>query len=830
MQNEIMSIISVIAAIISAIAGTVSIIIVMIHEKKKKLSKKSGLEAYTKDKIKQSTDIYVEPYCTEVDSELEKNSCEPCKIFSILDDYLLNEFPKANPKHHIMILADSGMGKKSLSINYYAYNQKKRKNKRQKIKIVPLSSSSTNKEIDNIIDKRNSIIFLDALDEDTEAIKDYKKRLDFLLSKCNEFKRVVITCRRQFFQTVKEINEMTEKTVIKKIGPTKAGEEKFFKLKILYLSPFSDRQVDEYIKKLFKRSRKKRIKAKKLLENIEGLKIRPMLLRELPHLIDNGQTDIRSSYQLHEFIVESWLKRDIDDDKLRKELRLINEKLAFDLYVNHIKDRKVLKISKDELAKNIDIQFDSRILNSCSLLTIDAEGNFEFINRSILDYLFIEYFFTNKRDDLLKWSNQQKEFALEYIKKKNSLEDLTFTDFSNFEIKTIELLDVDFSKSDFTNTRFHHINLTDVIFKDANLNNAHWKASKLSGVDFSKSNLSKNCFNNVDLTDVIFKDTNLNKAQWDEANLMSVDFSKSTLTYNRFSKSKLTNIDFSESDLTDASLYAAFLDNVNFTNTILTKTDFEVAHFSQVMLTNAKNLNEAKLKDTKGLPEWIIKGIDEQGRFSLNRLLIAIKDGLKNLQNVNLRNIGLEDIDLSNINLSGAYIENVVFNNVNLEKCDLRNAILKDVSLECANISNANLSKINMQNVNLKNADLHESNLENAKLSNANLEKANLQDANLSNANLNKVNFQGADLHESNLENAELPNANLGKANLQDANLSYASLKKANLQNANLKNACLRGAELYKANLKGANLKNTILDSCDLNEADLTSATLEDAK
>ena len=59
-------------------------------------------------------------------------------------------------------------------------------------------------DIEKVKDKENTILLLDAFDEDLEAIKDHPKRLNEILSKVHKFREIVITCRTQFFPSEKE--------------------------------------------------------------------------------------------------------------------------------------------------------------------------------------------------------------------------------------------------------------------------------------------------------------------------------------------------------------------------------------------------------------------------------------------------------------------------------------------------------------------------------------------------------------------------------------------------------------------------------------------------
>ena len=85
-------------------------------------------------------------------------------------------------------------------------------------------------DIEKVKDKENTILLLDAYDEDLEAIKDHQKRLNEILSKVHKFREIVITCRTQFFPSEKEEPDRT--------GYFTGGERGEYKFQKSYLSVF----------------------------------------------------------------------------------------------------------------------------------------------------------------------------------------------------------------------------------------------------------------------------------------------------------------------------------------------------------------------------------------------------------------------------------------------------------------------------------------------------------------------------------------------------------------------------------------------------------------
>jgi len=753
----------------------------LIKEKKYKriLNKNFGSELFGKEVIERSTYCYIEPNCTDIDPTREAEPKNLCMIkgnlFSSLDDYLLQEFPEENAIHHILILADSGMGKTSFLLNYYAYNKKKSKKLRQRIAIIPLGIPNVDSYVDKVQDKKNTIIFLDAFDEDTKAIHDYRERLRNLMDICSQFKRVVITCRTQFFPRDEEI---PKETGIVKVAPRKAGEEGIYIFHKLYLSPLSDIQVNEYLKKKFRWNLRKRKKAKLLIRKIPNLKVRPMLLSNIPDLIESGQ-EIKYSYQLYQIMIDNWLEREKRWVYNKEDLRQFSERLAYDLYVNREK-RGAEKIPINRLlllAEEWNIQLESWQLTGRSLLNRDSEGNYKFAHRSIMEFLFIEHFFKMKTmyRPFIKWTDQEKLFAIEY----NELENIDFSK-------------ADLSEADFSNKNISNANLT-----NANISNAYFKEAK-------------------GLSDWIGKGINENGIYKQELLAKAIQ--------NGFRNLFCANL--SGINLDSVNLSSANLKKVNLTNSFIYNADISNANFSEADLSNTillhTNISNSIFKETKGLPTWIKKGLDENGMYKKELLVDAIRQhGFTNLSHADLSktdltNLNLSKIDFSNTNISNANFKGSINIHTWIEKGLDENGTYKHKRLVKAvrnglkNLYQAYLTEANFSSTNLISAQLRAANCFKTDFTNANLSKADLSKANLSNSNLLCSILVKTNLSQSNLSKANLTKTNLFKANLSGANLSEANLHKAYIKGTNLHNANFKNTKFIPKWIKDKLDKNGI--------------------
>ncbi len=204
------------------------------------------------------------------------------------------------------------MGKTSFCINYYVREQKKKATKRKSIVIIPLGRSDVIEKIKNIQDKRNTILFLDAFDEAPEAVGNEQGHLTVLMTVASDFKNIVVTCRSQFFSSDDAIPKGSG---IIYAGARKAGVRREFPLHKLFLAPLSSEQINRFLLKHFPYTSlslwRKRASARKLVDAIPELSVRPMLLELLPDLVREGQS-IYQLFGLYRFLIEKWLQRERD--------------------------------------------------------------------------------------------------------------------------------------------------------------------------------------------------------------------------------------------------------------------------------------------------------------------------------------------------------------------------------------------------------------------------------------------------------------------------------------------------------------------------------------
>ena len=543
-------------ALLSALATVAALIVtlwpILQQRRTEHLLKKSfGSELYESGEIWQSTRFYIPAYCSNVDpageAEIRNVIAPKTELFTTIDEFI----DKDSRYRHMLILADSGMGKTSCLLNYYMRNQR-RYSLRYRIALVPLGHPNIDKYIEGIEQKNQTVIFLDAFDEDTKAIEDHRARLAFLMEACRDFKRVVITCRTQFFHRDEEI---PKETGIVRVTSTKAGQSKAYEFIKVYLLPFSDRQINKYLYKRYPMiwHWQKRRKARQLVYTVPLLSVRPLLLTHIPELLET-QTAIRHNFELYEALIEAWLMREaywVDPTKLRQ----FSERLAIDIYVKRVM-RGGEHLPREELSLLADewnILLERWKLSTRSLLNRDAAGNYKFAHRSIMEYLFIRCPAGSLDIDWEKveLTDQMSAFVQEIVK---SSQVRLILNAPNAHLERANLSGANLSGANLSRAILQQANL-----QQANLSGVTLLRANLSGAIMSEANLSGANLKQAIMSEANLKEANLQQANLQQARLVGADLSGAILVEASLVGTYLSGADLFGTDLFGADLFGATL-------------------------------------------------------------------------------------------------------------------------------------------------------------------------------------------------------------------------------------------------------------------------------
>ncbi len=299
-----------------------------------------------------------------------------------------------------MILAGSGMGKTTFMINLYVrYRQQQRKaGDPFEIKLLPLGSPDLIKNLEQVADPTRTILLLDALDEDPEAARRYRHRMERILNKARDFRVVVFTCRTQFFPS--EEDEPRDTGVLR--FDTRKGEHSFAKM---YLSPFDEQDIRFYLRKRYGafRGRTKQ-RAEQIVNQSPNLMVRPMLLSYIDDLLEEHSSfDYLSD--LYRVLIQKWIDREAARvpetrrEQFRDELYRFSREVALNIYANR-KHRKGLFIGEREIkgfAERHQVKLEEMELKSRSLLNRNVMGQYKFAHKSILEYFLAMECVENER-------------------------------------------------------------------------------------------------------------------------------------------------------------------------------------------------------------------------------------------------------------------------------------------------------------------------------------------------------------------------------------------------------------------------------------------------
>jgi hypothetical protein len=160
---------------------------------RRSLRKRLGAELYTPEDIIRATTYYVRPKSQDVDpagsEEFRRVYAMKEDLFEAVDNFLASPWEHK----HAILLADSGMGKTSFVLNYYAHHwRRRRKRKRFDLAVVPLGIPNADDHIKKIVNPKDTALLLDAFDEDTRAIQNQlqiRPQLDYGVSLCQKIYR-----------------------------------------------------------------------------------------------------------------------------------------------------------------------------------------------------------------------------------------------------------------------------------------------------------------------------------------------------------------------------------------------------------------------------------------------------------------------------------------------------------------------------------------------------------------------------------------------------------------------------------------------------------------
>lgn len=533
----------------------------------------------------------------------DKDSGHP---FEVIPYFINTAFSCLNQKSYI-VLADPGMGKTVFLLRLYKeYTEKRSVHNRKKMVFVPLSNRNSLDIVQKIEDKENTILLLDALDENLDAILELNGFLNSLYLNSSAFFKVVITSRTNFF-----LDEEREPNLTTNIN-IDVGDKKETTKKI-YLSPFTDEDIQKYINKKYRNSPEQKNAALEIVQNIKVVATKPIVLSWLDELLDEKKDDSRFLCQYYKIIVHNWIKREAPTLVLKSDYSMVDndyEKQVFEFCVKVakwiFKNYSPGEISSKEIEliaseKNVDLA--EITARSRTLLVRNPNGMYMFSHRSFYEYFTaIGWCYSHEHwmiyadnyvgtDLMAQFIGEIKALAFIAGDVSCNLSDLRYANFEGMDLQ----------KKDFSNVDLSYAN-----FKNSILRGACFRGAKLRGVDFRDADLST-----ADLSDTNMKNAKVENTNFENADLRNADLKYVNLASTNYLSA--VNIEF-ESRINEVEIGNPILFGNYYVSETIKKNKrepliwvVEKIEDDRILLASEYRIHSFKIEDTRmrTIDDWL---------------------------------------------------------------------------------------------------------------------------------------------------------------------------------------------------------------------------------
>lgn len=231
------------------------------------------------------------------------------------------------------------------------------------------------------------VVLLDALDEDLEANYNLERRLGDLKSMLDDFDRIIITCRTQFFDSKKQITNQIKR---------RFGD----KTQALYITKFQPNQINKYLRKRYKYNSKERKIANELIEKFCDKKdfiSQPLLLNYMGTLVhENVEESFNINYksELYEYIIKKWQNQE-GAKKVVSNTTNYTQKVydvAHQVAINIYKKTQSQKATLENLSYDSEFLSNQELTNVIHRIDKDASNlkrRSVFMRNSIGDWFFV---------------------------------------------------------------------------------------------------------------------------------------------------------------------------------------------------------------------------------------------------------------------------------------------------------------------------------------------------------------------------------------------------------------------------------------------------------
>ena len=319
------------------------------------------------------------------------------KGHNLIKEFTKRVFKERDNNTLHLVLGGSGMGKSSFLVGalrkYVMHNPWFR---HFEIILINLGNADCLQAIKNVEEKANTILLLDALDENLEAASSIDVFMQKLEKEISSFPITVITCRTQFFPD--------SSAELQTAGICGNGSYKDnLRYRHYYIRYFNDWDVKKYLLKKYPLRPFSYVKARKAVSLCNSLAHRPLLLSYIDDIIKEKSIHLNNELDLYEKLIELWIRREAnilssaggeDVHKLLKDFSMLLAEKMYRDYQNKM-DYYVTGAEADTIISKLGIQGIGHAFKTRSLVERDAEGNYKFAHRTFMEFFMAQIAFAN---------------------------------------------------------------------------------------------------------------------------------------------------------------------------------------------------------------------------------------------------------------------------------------------------------------------------------------------------------------------------------------------------------------------------------------------------
>lgn len=789
-------------------------------------------------------------------------------ILGMLSDFLGGR----NRFTHSLILSDAGMGKTSLLLIVKLAQLDGLTTKDVKVVLIKIGDKLLER-LKAVPDPASTILLLDALDEDREAWASFDARLQSILQNTQHFRKTLITCRTQFIPPKHE----------KDAGKAGVVELYGFTCSKVFLSPFNDKQVKQYLEQRFT-DPAVQSKSLAIVGKMKSLKFRPMLLAYVDLLLDRSD-EFPTAYDLYTALVDEWFSRELKKSNIKDKDVLL---LACSVIAQHLFDEKLPalppNVLQDLIGKHPTLRFlDDMEVEGRSLLHRMSSGNYKFAHQSLLEFFIAKSLATSPRR--IESSDQIKAFLVDLLAS-NRLTSLTDMDMSKATLQGLKRRGLNATSSNLSGAKLIDSDLCHAVFKTADLSGTSATNCKFTGGNFAGAKLSGAQFELCDLENVKVTDAKLDSMELNDCKLDTIKVSRQLVSKFRLHMCASTHLSTSYSTINDVALTECGINAltavgstfrevviaggqcgpIQIADSILAESGVQRGAVPLLYASNVrfeKCIAEGVEISRVELDQCQVKGgtiatvkIDHlvcRNGSDVSDTTIKVFE-VKLMEAAGLRVNGIDGTHLNvdelrakdsrwtggtirDVGLVRADFDDARFKSVNLLHVKVavgtaRNVQVDDCRIEQTDFDSVIFNKARFGRVTFIGARFNKSALDGARFSQCDLTSTAITDADLT-----SVDFVACTWERCNLSRSRVKRAMFKQANgliLTDAHIDGASFDESNVSgisaaNATLIDATFRKSVVTRANFAGANLNRAVMtdavfDSCDFSGADMTNA------